>query len=102
MSEIKEPLGVNNDIYGLSVLRRRLNGEVIPMKMESNRSISSLKQFQPDKINTTNRSDKLDENSFHTRKDNLTKHTFTTKLLFYSEKGIDVIDVKAISMKKDS
>jgi len=63
MSDFKKPLQANgDDIYGPSALRRRLNGDTIPMnnKQESSRSISSLKSFRPDKM-ITNRTDRTNK-----------------------------------------
>jgi hypothetical protein len=58
MTDLKQPLQSGEDLYGPSALRRRLNGDTLPIKQESNRSMSSLKSFRPDKMNTTNRTDR--------------------------------------------
>ena len=55
MTDLKTPIYQNNDLYSPNALRKKLNNEVIPIKMETNRSISSLKDFKPDKIVVTNR-----------------------------------------------
>ncbi len=56
MSDLRKPINYNNSIYSPNALRKKLNNEVvIPIKMETNRSISSLKEFKPDKLVVTNR-----------------------------------------------
>ncbi len=62
MKDFKTPLKQDDDIYGQSALRKRLNGNTIPMKQETNRSMSSLKDFRPEKMNllsSTARSNKI-------------------------------------------
>lgn len=92
MTEVKEPLTNANDIYGLSMLRRRLNGEVVPLKQENtNRSSTSLKSFRPEKINTANRTEREVGEPFSNeiRKiDPPTVHTFVNKIVAYNEEGL--------------
>ena len=60
MANMKTPLNQDDDIYSPNILRKRLNNETNALKMEnikmeSNRSMSFLKQFKPEKLITTNR-----------------------------------------------
>jgi hypothetical protein len=48
MTEVRDPLKRNgDDIYGLGKLKKRLEGDSIPLNPETGRSLSSLKSFQP-------------------------------------------------------
>lgn len=63
MSDLKKPINDRNSIYSPNALRKKLNNEVIiPIKMETNRSISSLKEFKPDKLVVTNRTGRTNNN----------------------------------------
>jgi len=103
MSDFKKPLQANEeDIYGPSALRKRLNGDVIPMnnKQESSRSISSLKSFRPDKMITTNRTDRSNNGKLNDKNNEITKHCFINKLVCYDSQGITTIDVIVSSLCK--
>ena len=53
---LKTPLkGKDDDLYGPGLLKMRLNNEIIPRIMETGRSMSSLREFKPDKLIATNR-----------------------------------------------
>jgi hypothetical protein len=34
------------------MLRRRLDGEILPMKQETNRSAATMRSFRPERLNT--------------------------------------------------
>lgn len=60
MTELRRPINVkDNDIYGASILKMKLNQEYKPLVQEpTNRSMASFKDFKPEKMNNTNRSHK--------------------------------------------
>jgi hypothetical protein len=56
---LKTPIkGKNDDLYGPGLLKMRLNNEIIPRIMETGRSMSSLKEFKPEKLVVTNRTNR--------------------------------------------
>jgi hypothetical protein len=56
---LKTPIkGKNDDLYGPGLLKMRLNNEIIPRIMETGRSMSCLKEFKPEKLVVTNRTNR--------------------------------------------
>lgn len=100
MTDLKQPLQSGEDLYGPSALRRRLNGDTLPIKQESNRSMSSLKSFRPDKMNTTNRTDRSKPGQDSNNKNDITKHNYVNKLVCYDSIGITTVDVIVTSIRK--
>ena len=63
MSDLRKPMNDKLDIYQPSILKQKLDEDyslIKPERVETGRSISSMKHFAPDKINT-NRSNNEDK-----------------------------------------
>lgn len=99
MVDIKTPLKNQEDIYQ-GKLREKLNGGIFQMisKQESSREISELKSFRPEKLNTTNRTNRSNAD----RSNAPTSHTFIHKLVCYNETGITVCDILVKMIRKVS
>lgn len=65
MIDLKAPLKDKYNIYGdEGILKQKLNQEYKPgVKQDTRRSVASLKDFQPERINETNRNNKTNRSN---------------------------------------
>lgn len=110
MSQIKIPFNRDDGLYSPNLLRRKLNNEITPIGISINRSMSSFKQFQPDKINTTNRTGRSNQDlelpktpakePANADTQQPTYHTFINKMVSYDSQGLTVVYINVTAIRK--
>jgi hypothetical protein len=117
MAMMKSPLNPHqgNEIYSGNSMKSRLFNDISPLKtesikMETNKSMSFLKEFKPDKLITTSRTGRpndteerkssYERSALNAGQEETTRHTFVNKLVCYDSQGITVVEINVSSIRK--
>ena len=119
MTDLKRPINSkDNDVYGAGILKQKLNEQYRPLtQLYTGRSMASLKDFKPDRMNNTNRTAKSNEggqllssfrdnNNSHSRMmEEVSEspkriHSFINKIVCYDSQEINILQVEVISIKQ--